>query len=340
MLRTLHLHALFAARSTAAPKITPRPTPRPMPMSAIARDGDPSSFRTNILSESWSTVSNEYERVLVPRFAPWTEDALDRLRSNVENDTKRSEDETEPSSKSRALVLCCGPGQELLPVAKITNGHVLGTDLAPGMIDVARRRIEAECNAKGNARYRELVSAEVADAMDPPAGPFDVIFSAFGLQQLPKPVEAVETWTDRLRPGGVCAFIYWPPVPPRKEGEQGPFGLWQRLVQKKLGRETKEEDAPWDENITAAVAAAGGEIVEDRLISHEMRWRDADEFFCGMSRAGPWHAMRLRRGDDFVDELGRELLSFYPRDTALCHEFTARMIVARSQRETSKSSKI
>lgn len=282
--------------------------------------------RTNILAESWSTISSEYEEVLVPRFAPWTRDALDSLRNAVNGDMKYAFDGEDVTS--RALVLCCGPGQELLPVAKITGGHVLGTDLASGMVDVAKRRIGAECREGGNAKYKEFISAEVGDAMDPPPGPYHVIFSAFGLQQLPMPVLAVEKWIDRMQPGGICAFIYWPPNPPKIPGEEeGPFEVWGDLVRMKLGNQ--KDDAPWDENIKAAIAEAGGEIICDRFIVHDISWKDSTDLFEGMSRAGPWHALRLRRGNDFVDELGQELQLVYPPGTPLRHKFTARLVIAK-----------
>jgi hypothetical protein len=43
-------------------------------------------------------------------------------------------------------VLCCGPEQELVPIAKIMGRglRVLGTDLAPGMVELSRRRIGME----------------------------------------------------------------------------------------------------------------------------------------------------------------------------------------------------
>ena len=107
------------------------------------------SIRANILAESWSRISNEYERILVPRFAPWTRDALDALRDAMKNEDATTT--TTPRARGRkrspnALVLCCGPGQELLPIARILSptSRVLGTDLAPGMVDAARRRIEDE----------------------------------------------------------------------------------------------------------------------------------------------------------------------------------------------------
>ena len=316
-----------------------------------------SSRRPNILADSWSAISCEYERVLVPRFAPWTIDALDALRDAVvvvvDGDAtggEDGEDEGEdavaarsPPGAKRALVLCCGPGQELLPIAKILgpNSTVLGTDLAPGMIEAAGRRIEADLlerdDGGDSASHEGRIAVEVGDATDPPpGGPYDVVFSAFGLQQLPHPMSAVATWLGSLGPGGVCVLIYWPPRPPNVSSDH-PFVLWEDLVKRELGRNNDatremEEDVAWDENIVDAIHRVGGiEIIIDEYISHDITWKDGRDMFEGMSKAGPWHAMRLKRGDDFVDMLGEVLVSRYPPHETLAHSFAARMIVARKK---------
>lgn len=293
----------------------------------------PTNPTQSILAESWSSISQEYEKVLVPRFAPWTKNALDALQVAASKDMKCTPGGT------KALVLCCGPGQELMPIAKMLgpSSRVLGTDLAAGMIGFARKRIAEECKEGANAEYEKCITAEVADAQNPPGGPFHIVFSAFGLQQLPKPISAVEAWLKLLEPGGLCVFIYWPPSPPKIGEDVGPFEVWGDLVQKKLGKQKKED--PWDETLGDAIIAAGGEILEDRFINHEICWKDANALFDGMSRAGPWHAMRLRRGDEFVDQLGKELIAQYPAtSTPLCHQFTARMFVVR--RASNQSSKM
>ena len=86
---------------------------------------------------------------------------------------------------------------------------------------------------------------------------------------------------------------------------------------------------PWDERLWEGIVASGGDILEDEFVSHEMRWRDGGDLFEGMSRAGPWHALRLRRGDAFVDELGGELRSLHPPGAPLRFETSARVVVAR-----------
>ena len=81
-------------------------------------------------------------------------------------------------------------------------------------------------------------------------------------------------------------------------------------------------------------AVVGGgiiDIITDEYVSHDIARKDGRDMFEGMSRAGPWRALRLRRGDEFVDRLGEALVSRYPPDVALSHAFTARMIVARKR---------
>ena len=81
------------------------------------------------------------------------------------------------------------------------------------MIEAARRRTKADIEGDGDddddddddddgAMYDGRIAVEVGDATDPPPGPCDVVFSAFGLQQLPHPMSAALTWIDRLG-GGV-----------------------------------------------------------------------------------------------------------------------------------------
>lgn len=282
--------------------------------------------RTNILAESWSTVSNDYNAVLVPRFAPWTQDALDALQNAINNNMKCS------CENIKSLVLCCGPGQELLPIAKILGptSTVLGTDLAPGMIDVAKKRVEDECCSQYE-EYKGRITADVGDAMTPPPGPYQVIFSAFGLQQLPNPMQALQSWIQVMEPGGICVCLYWSPSAPKAQGDNSPFTMWTEIVKKKIGRDTTD-DEPWDRNIESHVTAAGAEIIEDQFIAHDICWNGFEDMFDGLTNAGPWHAMRLRRGDEFVDELGQELKAYYPQGKSLCHESFARLVIVRRKR--------
>jgi hypothetical protein len=104
------------------------------------------------------------------------------------------------------------------------------------------------------------------------------------------------------------------------------------LVQHKLGTQNKDQEEPWDTNLVNAISSASGEILDDKYITHEIEWKDGRDMFNGMSMAGPWHAMRLRRGDEFVDQLGEELIAMYPPATTLIHKFTARLLVVQKKK--------
>ena len=121
-----------------------------------------------LLASSWTTVAKGYEDVLVHRFRPWTNDALDKLEKTLDDHTRLLIQSPHQDDRS-ALVLCCGPGQELLPLAKmIPSCKVLGTDLASGMVNRAKRRIERECQREENSKYKDLITVEVGDAADLP----------------------------------------------------------------------------------------------------------------------------------------------------------------------------
>jgi hypothetical protein len=48
-----------------------------------------------------------------------------------------------------------------------------------------------------------------------------------------------------------------------------------------------------------------------------------------MSRGGPWHATRLRRGDAFMEEIKAEFLAVHPAGTTVSHNPKARLMVLR-----------
>lgn len=216
-----------------------------------------------------------------------------------------------------AVVPCCGPGQELPAIAEAlgTERPVLGIDLAPGMIEIAQRRATA-CGAH--------VSAVVGDAMDPPPGPHAVVLSVFGLQQLPDPAGALSAWVGSLATGGVAIVCFWPGT----VEDDGPWARWGSLLKSKVGSSKRGPDG-WEMALVGAVEAAGGEVLEDRLIAHEMSWDSPAAFWEGMTRAGPWHAQRLRHSDDFVDGLKEEFCEAYEATEVVSHSPNARMLVVQ-----------
>ena len=260
----------------------------------------------SILAESWSIAAEGYDEIFVPRFKPWTDNALALLGSTEFK-----------LPAGDVLVPTCGPGHELPLVAELLkNRNVRGTDLAPGMIDVAQKRCE------GNYR----LSCAVEDAMAP-SGEYAALFSVFGLQQLPDHAQAIQAWTRCLKIGGVGVVIFWPMGTGVEK--RGPWAHWGRLLKAALGDGARRGVQGWEDALPAAIESAGGEVLFAHPLKYRISWPNASEMFDAMTECGPWHALRLKKGDDFVDGLRDDFLAPYAVDAPLVHDPTARVLVFR-----------
>lgn len=141
---------------------------------------------------------------------------------------------TAPRPGERVLDVGCGRGASAIPAAESVgaSGSVLATDLAPAMVEAVRRA----------ASDLPWLTAEVGDAEDPPAGPFDVVQGSLVLFFLPHLDEALAAYRRALAPEGRLGFTWfgegdkrWEPVfaalmadlpeekRPKPPGAGGPF---------------------------------------------------------------------------------------------------------------------
>jgi SAM-dependent methyltransferase len=98
----------------------------------------------------------------------------------------------------------CGTGETTRQAARAAGeGSVLGVDVSAALLDVARRRTEAE--DLRNVRY------EHADAQVHPFAPasYDVCVSRFGVMFFADPPAAFRNIGRALRPGGRLAAVVW-----------------------------------------------------------------------------------------------------------------------------------
>ncbi len=80
------------------------------------------------------------------------------------------------------------------------DGRVVGVDLTPGMLGVARDRVV-------QAGWRN-VAVLAGDATRPPlCAPADAVVATFLVGMLGDPAAAVERWCDALRPGGRLVLL-------------------------------------------------------------------------------------------------------------------------------------
>lgn len=94
------------------------------------------------------------------------------------------------------------------------------------------------------------------------------IFSGFGLQQIPRPAQALRDWAGVLAPGGALVVAYWPHI----VEERGP---WRCLTDLTVGSENWQGGIP----DVALAALPGLELVSDTEPAFEMVWPGAAEFF-------------------------------------------------------------
>jgi SAM-dependent methyltransferase len=166
--------------------------------------------------------------------APW-EEAEHQLGEAHE----RLVDALEPKSGERWLDVATGTGAVALRMAR-RGADVAGLDIAPGLIETARRRAAEE----GLAIRFDVGDAEALPYED---GSFDGVASSFGVIFAPRHEVAARELARVLRPGGRLGFTAWRPdagffptirkyAPPPPEGA-GDSDDWGRdeYVERMLG---------------------------------------------------------------------------------------------------------
>jgi ubiquinone/menaquinone biosynthesis C-methylase UbiE len=112
-----------------------------------------------------------------------------------------------PEPGQTVLEVSAGTGETGFLVAERvgSSGRVLSTDLAPGMVEAARRGAEARGLTNVDHRVMDAQSMDLADES------VDAVLSRFGLMLMPEPARALSEAERVLRPGGRLAFAVWGP---------------------------------------------------------------------------------------------------------------------------------
>jgi ubiquinone/menaquinone biosynthesis C-methylase UbiE len=216
---------------------------------------------------SQASFPEMYERSLVgPLFRPWATLTFDEIKL---------------SKGDRVLDVACGTGI----VARVAKerlgdaGHVVGIDISPDMLSVARAVAPGVDWREGNASALPLGAGEK----------FDVVVCQQGLQFFPdKPVAASEM-RRALVHGGRLAVATW-----RSDDEIPFFRELRRVAERHLGEVEDQRysfgSAPI---LQALLQSAGFHEVQSRVVSRTIRFEDGSPFLrlntmalVGMSAAG------------------------------------------------------
>jgi SAM-dependent methyltransferase len=137
------------------------------------------------LSEGWE----KWDAIIMDQMAPVSTAMIERLGI--------AEDQ-------RHLDIAAGTGEPGLTIARLApRGHVVLTDLAPEMLDVAARR----AHAQGITNFETAVCS--ADDLPFPDGTFDSVSVRFGYMFFPDLAAATAEFARVLRPGGRLAASVW-----------------------------------------------------------------------------------------------------------------------------------
>ena len=200
----------------------------------------------------------------------------------------------------RVLDLACGPGTLSRPLAAgvAPGGEVVGVDLAPGMIELARARHIP------NARFEVM---DIERLAFPDAG-FDAAACGHGLQFVPNVLRALREARRVLVSGGRFAASV-----PVQDGKQRPWAVLDKVVNRWLppAPVAVDQSATWA--IVGDAAAFRGallgagfteatvEIVEEKVV-----WKSAEQL---VDRCMSWWDLASR-----VDGLAMEKSQAFVED--------------------------
>lgn len=213
-------------------------------------------------AESWDGPGGAYWAAHADRFDRAVADFQDRFEAAVS---------VHPGE--RVLDVGCGGGLTTRRAARASlDGDVLGVDLSRELLEVARRRADAE-----GLRHVSFVRADAqVHAFEPDH--YDAVLSRTGSMFFGDPVAAFRNLWAATRPGGRLVLLTWQP-PDRNEWISGTLGA--------LGGApgpTADLDAPGmfslsrPERICAVLDAAGWTKVQvDGLEGREWFGKDVDD---------------------------------------------------------------
>ena len=132
----------------------------------------------------------------------WVEVA-DRLDLQLSPLGLRAMDALSPEAGETIIDVGCGAGQTVLQLAQRVGpeGRIVGVDIAPPLVDVARRR------AEGLSQVAFIVGD--AQTLALPDQSIDGVFSRFGVMAFADPIAAFANFHRMLKPVGRLAFVCW-----------------------------------------------------------------------------------------------------------------------------------
>lgn len=133
----------------------------------------------------------------------WSAGPYQSVSDTIADIHRQAVDRLEPLAGMRFLDLACGTGA-VAELAASSGAEVTGVDLAPGLIEIARRRADEQGL---DIDYR----VGDAEALDLPDGGFDRVTSTCGVMFAPDHAAVARELARVTAPGGRIALASWTP---------------------------------------------------------------------------------------------------------------------------------
>jgi ubiquinone/menaquinone biosynthesis C-methylase UbiE len=182
-----------------------------------------------------------------------------------------------------AIVLdaCAGSGASALPAAERVgpSGRVVAVDLAENLLALARAKADHHGLRHLETRYGDI------EALDYPAGAFDVVIIVFGVFFLPDMAAGTATLWRLVAAGGQLGVTTWGP----RLFEPANSVFWDAVDQ--LRPDLTRAYNPWDaltdpDAVGALLAGAGAEHVRVEAVAGSHPLRSAEDFWTIVQGSG------------------------------------------------------
>jgi len=190
----------------------------------------------------------------------------------------------------RVIDIATGSGEPALTAARVagSSGRVVAVDLSPGMLAIARERVDA-----AGLRNVELIESD-AESLSLEAHSFDAALCRWGLMFMPDVDGAVRAMHRALKPGGRFATAVW------ATADKAPLcGLARDAIRRITGI-TPPPNAPDPTNLADtsilehAMAAAGFHEVTIERLTVTFEFPSPEGFADFRSQVGGTRAMLAR----------------------------------------------